>query len=427
MHHALANVHEQVEYVIRDLNSHIGSDEPFGIVHNSWNFPCITRSELVEDAQSIMDLIESNPVDDLGSHEERIDDYTRRLEFLRSNVIPNIWGNAAYGVPTFQITINGLRKALLSVLDKDTAEIAQKRLRSMNRQIRGIESQVKDLKPRSAELSSMVGRIEQAYESADRLPTDLETLDEAQKKVEKLLRGSVESSTGVEKILDDALVRSQKLSDIAEEADTVLEQCKMTYASATSVQLAAAFSERSDMLAKSVRLWSGGLFLVLATGASIGYYQFGELAELIREPKPGHEWIVVLNLVMSFLSIGAPVWFAWLATKQIGQRFRLAEDYAFKASISRAYEGFRRETARIDKEMEKRLLDSALERLDELPLRLLEAHVHGSPWHEVTSSDAVRTAMKTVPTFVKQVKDLARDAVNYPKSKRGLVDEERHS
>jgi hypothetical protein len=111
------------------------------------------------------------------------------------------------------------------------------------------------------------------------------------------------------------------------------------------------------------------------------------------------------------LSVGAPVWFAWLATKQIGQRFRLAEDYAFKASISRAYEGFRREAARFDKDMEAKLLTSALTRLDEQPLRLVEADSHGSPWQELASSNVVKHAMKVVPDFAEQVKDLASKAV----------------
>lgn len=63
------------------------------------------------------------------------------------------------------------------------------------------------------------------------------------------------------------------------------------------------------------------------------------------------------------------MWFAWLATKQIGQRFHLAEDYAFKASVAKAYEGYRKEAARIDPEFEARLFGSALTRLDEAPLR----------------------------------------------------------
>ena len=121
--------------------------------------------------------------------------------------------------------------------------------------------------------------------------------------------------------------------------------------------------------------------------------------------------MIVLNLLLSVLSVAAPVWFAWLATKQIGQRFRLAEDYAFKASISRAYEGFRREAARFDKDMEAKLLTSALTRLDELPLRLVETDSHGSPWHELASSDVVKQAMKAVPGFAEQVKDLASKAI----------------
>jgi hypothetical protein len=112
------------------------------------------------------------------------------------------------------------------------------------------------------------------------------------------------------------------------------------------------------------------------------------------------------------LSVGAPIWFGWLATKQIGQRFRLAEDYAFKASISRAYEGFRREAARVDKNMEARLLASALTRLDELPLRLIETDTHGSPWHELASSDLVKDAMRAVPGFAGQVQALASKAID---------------
>jgi hypothetical protein len=118
-----------------------------------------------------------------------------------------------------------------------------------------------------------------------------------------------------------------------------------------------------------------------------------------------------LNLLLSLLSVGAPVWFGWLATKQIGQRFRLAEDYAFKASVSRAYEGFRREAARVDKDMEARLLSSALGRLDEIPLRLVETEAHGSPWHELASSPIVKNAMSLVPEFADQVRELASKAL----------------
>lgn len=157
--------------------------------------------------------------------------------------------------------------------------------------------------------------------------------------------------------------------------------------------------------------WVVGLVVALVAGSYFGSSQLHTLSELFKQPDVTTS-VVILNLMLSLLSVGAPVWFGWLATKQIGQRFRLSEDYAFKASISRAYEGFRREAARVDKDMEARLLASALTRLDELPLRLVEPDSHGSPWHELASSDLVKDAMRAVPGFAGQVKELASKAIN---------------
>lgn len=60
--------------------------------------------------------------------------------------------------------------------------------------------------------------------------------------------------------------------------------------------------------------------------------------------------------------------------------------------------------------MEAKLLASALSRLEELPLRLVEEKSHGSPWHELASSDLVKSAMNTIPGFAGQIKDLASKA-----------------
>jgi hypothetical protein len=156
--------------------------------------------------------------------------------------------------------------------------------------------------------------------------------------------------------------------------------------------------------------WVGGLVLALAAGSYLGTHQLRTLTGLLNAPN-AQASLVTINVILAALSVGAPIWFAWLSTKQIGQRFRLAEDYAFKASISRAYEGFRREAARFDKDMEARLLMSALDRLDELPLRLIETESHGSPWHEFMSSETVKEAFRTIPNFNGQVKDFASQAL----------------
>ena len=58
-----------------------------------------------------------------------------------------------------------------------------------------------------------------------------------------------------------------------------------------------------------------------------------------------------------------------------------------------------------------RLFSSALSRLDEQPLRLVETATHGSPWHELASSDLIRRATDLVPDFAESVMRLAKEGL----------------
>jgi len=192
MHEALTDIQERLQMVIEQLQSTVPNDEPFGNAHNNWSFPGLSRAELVEEVQSIIDLIEDHEAVDLGDSESRITDYIRRLDHLHSQTVPNMWGNAGAAVPAFQITIDGLRKALSSVLTKDEhAETLAKR-RKLRRQLRGMEAELNGLEPRTASLATMVDRIEQAYNAADQLPTDLESLAEARKEIDRLVRSATQ-------------------------------------------------------------------------------------------------------------------------------------------------------------------------------------------------------------------------------------------
>jgi hypothetical protein len=157
------------------------------------------------------------------------------------------------------------------------------------------------------------------------------------------------------------------------------------------------------------------LVVALVGGAWLGGSQLHQLADAIQgSTSPSIVWT---RLAMSLLSVGGPIWFAWLATKQIGQRFKLAEDYAYKASVSKAYEGYRREALHLDEEFQKRLFSTALTRLDEQPLRFVETETHGSPWHELLSSDIVKEALRIAPELAGQFTQQARDKVKAAKEK----------
>lgn len=52
-----------------------------------------------------------------------------------------------------------------------------------------------------------------------------------------------------------------------------------------------------------------------------------------------------------------------------------------------------------------------MSRLDETPGRLVDAGTHGSPLHELFQSDVVLQAVKLVPSFAQNVKELAFNAL----------------
>jgi hypothetical protein len=254
-----------------------------------------------------------------------------------------------------------------------------------------------------------VTAIERAYDAADRLPEDLESLAAAKREMEQILEKARKDQLLLSGLREEGELIRDGLNRHEAAAESVLQRSETAYSAATSVGLAAAFTERSKSLGWSMWVWVGGLVTSLAIGSIFGIERVKVLVELFKDPNQPTS-IIIPNIILSAITVGAPIWFAWLSTKQIGQRFRLSEDYAFKASISRAYEGFRREAARVDKELEAKLLASALTRLDELPLRLVETESHGSPWHELATSDVVKEAVRSAPGFVRDVTEYAEKA-----------------
>ena len=77
----------------------------------------------------------------------------------------------------------------------------------LKRQRRSMEADANDLKPRTETLFAMVDRIEKAYEPADQLPIDLESLSEGRQKVSDMV--------------DGVAVNYNKVSDIREHGETI--------------------------------------------------------------------------------------------------------------------------------------------------------------------------------------------------------------
>ncbi|HIC8861882.1 TPA: hypothetical protein ACW7Y0_002889 [Aeromonas hydrophila] len=184
--------------------------------------------------------------------------------------------------------------------------------------------------------------------------------------------------------------------------DKLVENCEDAYRITTSKGLAGAFEQRATKLTESMWVWVVGLLGSLVAAWLIGTQRVTILTAALSGPDT--KWgLVFAHAFLAIASLGTPLWFAWISTKQIGQRFKLSEDYGYKASVAKAYEGYRKEAARIDKDLEARLFESALSRVKEAPLRLVDNTSHGSPWHELASSSAFKDALSNIPDFREKV------------------------
>jgi hypothetical protein len=281
------------------------------------------------------------------------------------------------------------------------------------------QQKINELEIDQDKITSQIRIINDATETAESLPADLQDLKEARKKVESIsseaIKTAAKISTAKENV--DSLLGAIKSSKA--ETDKLVENCEDAYRITTSKGLAGAFDQRANQLTNSMWIWVFGLLGALVSAWSIGSGRVEALTTALSVPDP-KLGLVFGHIFLAVVSLGAPLWFAWLSTKQIGQRFKLAEDYGYKASVAKAYEGYRKEAARIDEKLEARLFESALSRVEEAPLRLVEDGAHGSPWHDLANSNSFKEALKNIPEFRDKIFDLANSAIDKTKRKSDL-------
>ncbi|SFO24560.1 hypothetical protein SAMN05428971_3306 [Candidatus Pantoea varia] len=280
--------------------------------------------------------------------------------------------------------------------------------RTLNR-LAYYDDKLAEIKEKAGDIDMKISTINEAYDAAEGLPTTLKNLRNTNDEIEKVNGDSKvvfeqinklnNSSKDIYKIINITATEALELSatmketvegylkGYKEEAEAYINKCEEAFRTTTSKGLAGAFQDKAQKLNRSIQFWVAGLVGALLAGALVGYYRLSALESYLSNPDLSGLKLII-QLILSIFSVGAPLWFAWLATKQIGQRFRLAEDYEFKASVSKAYEGYRREAMQLEgDDFMQRLFGNALTRLEEPPLRFVEESAHSSPLMELLSSD----------------------------------------
>lgn len=254
--------------------------------------------------------------------------------------------------------------------------------------IKALEARLAALEPRASLVDEKIATIETAHDAAEQLPTDLEELRSAAAEIENLKSDASQAHFKIGEYLRVSSQNEEKIVALKNEADALVQKCDEAYRITTSAGLAGAFEYRSKSLAVVGWIWVVILVLSLVAAVWLGKDRYDGLKALITGDHPSA--LIYLNIVFAVLGVAAPVWLAWLATRSIGQSFRLSEDYAFKASVSKAYEGYRKEAISLDESFAKRLFGSALTRLDEAPSRFIVSEDHNTPLQELLQNESFK-------------------------------------
>lgn len=407
MHEKIQNICDELNQLIEFTDQQATANNPEIVMSSNkgWHHPSITPREIVEIIENLVKKIEKANIENLDDlNVKALDQVPERINLLiKQGTIQHLFnGNAHQALPAFMTTLDWLQNLFeprLSFEKLKNPYIPNQLKRRLNRVSNNVDSLEVDTK----ELNKMVSLILEAHETAENLPTDIAELNSARKAVEKAL-SKIEETAG------NAEEKSGEIDSQLEVVKKLLADSEKAYSISITKGLASAFQDRARNLTISMWVWTIGLLATLIFALFYSGKRLETLNQMFAQENPDIS-LILIHLLLSLISLGAPIWFAWLSTKQIGQNFRLSEDYKFKSTVAKVYEGYRREAARIDPAMEAKLLYSALDRLDEAPLRYVDDSYHSTPWEELISSPEFRNVLDTVPEFKNRFLDILNKSV----------------
>ncbi|MGW8341271.1 hypothetical protein ACWGY7_14470 [Xanthomonas axonopodis pv. khayae] len=387
--------------------------------HVGWMGPALTRDEVaavprrlakrLKDANFVVDEESEEPNKQRAA--DLIASMPGQLTTMAANLANLVSGNVGQAGWAYFETFNQWERALFPGevwAEPDPDTLPSRLRRQLKITAKALDSIVVDRES----LEAQIKEIKTGAQMIGDLPVDAEMLVNARKDVAAAHQSAVEAASQSKSAAQEAESALGRVKALEADATKVLDGIEAVYRATTSHALAEAFNSRGNALRVSVRWWVGLLILALGVGAYLGYLRVQAISDLTKDPSSQQFMALIwVQVALGTLSLAAPLWVAWLATRQISQRFRLAEDYSFKASLATAYEGYRREAARIDPDFEKDLFGSALRHLDQEPLRFMSDADHGSPYSEFFSSPLFRDALKKVPNLSEDLKAFVLKAV----------------
>ena len=400
---------ETIQQLVEEVESAYGKEDHSLREKYGWDWPDVGKKEILNDCRSLLTFIDSHKFEESDVNGiETVAIYRAKLDRWRNDCLQYLF-DRNYGArenDSFFIIMSYLRKSLTDISDGIDATTLQTKANGIRKRIKALAVRIDNCETNAGDIESAVGRIIAADAAAVALPETLASLTEVQKVKNK----AQEDCKEIASLKDKAVEAEAYLQDANKRTKEILEKCETALASSTSAGLARSFNDRKEELQNIGYGWTGGLVLALMAAVVCILWRADQIFALMDKGASVGGFVLFANFVVSIAFVGAPIWLAWVATKQVGYYFRLSEDYAFKATVSASYEGFRREAENQgDKEFTKKVLSSTLDRYDEAPLRFVDTRVSGSPYQELMESPIVSKFLKTAPDAVKAIQEFAQE------------------
>lgn len=168
------------------------------------------------------------------------------------------------------------------------------------------------------------------------------------------------------------------LKNQQERFDAQFEVIKSLLPGATSIGLAKAFEDQKKSYTLSITIWSCVFVVTMLGMLSFGIYYIVEIAK-ITDLDVSKAFIALLNKLPFFVPT---IWLAVFASKQQSQNKRLQQEYAFKETFAKSYDGQKTQLEKLDLDPDeengvlKKLLENLVMITSHNPSDSLESEKH---------------------------------------------------
>lgn len=279
-------------------------------------------------------------------------------------------------------------------------------VQELSQQITALQNSQKEFYSQNERLMAIAKTLEAAEERINHIETIRSKLEDEAKSVHSLYSECTEKSKVIKDLsasaqaLTDTLTAEEKdLRRLSQEAETIRKrnlhqsrQIDKLISQIFSHSLTRSYEDKVARLTDSSFYWLIVLFICLAgilwiNSDTVSLLQQAWKALATAQGNVFNPFLIILSKFAVCLPF---FWGAWFTTRKLNLNYRLKEDYEFKVTTARTYLSYKDEARYVDEKgapgsMEKRVLDTVINRLNEHPLRIYNDPAASSPLHELIS------------------------------------------